>query len=188
MTQTSPGSANVDLPGDGTLGEPRPTSDRTLAQIRLWLGLFMAGLIVSGVTAIPLVSEVDALVHLTSANELLSTAKTPDWAIWLTDIQAALHETAGRFPFLFYGTDWLAFGHLTIALVFVGAWRDPVRNAWLFDFGLIACALMIPWALVFGGLRGIPIWWRLIDCSFGVLGAMPLLLAKQLTEKLIRSK
>ncbi len=28
--------------------------------------------------------------------------------------------------------------------------------------------LVIPYALIFGAVRGIPFWWRLIDCSFGV--------------------
>jgi hypothetical protein len=68
---------------------------------------------------------------------------------------------------------------LVIAIAFIGAWRDPVRNIWLFDFGLIACALVIPYALIFGGIRGIPIWWRLIDCSFGLLGAIPLWMCKR---------
>jgi len=54
-----------------------------------------------------------------------------------------------------------------------------VRNRWLFDFGLIACALVIPYALIFGGLRGIPMYWRLIDCSFGVFGAVPLWLCRR---------
>jgi hypothetical protein len=60
-----------------------------------------------------------------------------------------------------------------IALVFVGALRDPVRNSWLFTFGIIACACVIPYAFIFGAIRGIPIWWRLIDCSFGVFGFVP---------------
>jgi len=87
-------------------------------------------------------------------------------------------------PFLFYATDWLAFGHFVIAIVFIGALRDPVRNRWLFDFGLIACVLVIPYALVFGGLRGIPIWWRLIDCSFGVFGFIPLWFCRKWTDEL----
>jgi integral membrane sensor domain MASE1 len=33
--------------------------------------------------------------------------------------------------------------------------------------------MVIPYALVFGALRGIPFWWRLIDCSFGVFGFVP---------------
>jgi hypothetical protein len=37
---------------------------------------------------------------------------------------------------------------------------------------------------VFGGIRGIPIWWRLIDCSFGIFGAIPLLLARRATKQL----
>ena len=89
-------------------------------------------------------------------------------------------------PFLFYGTDWLAFGHFVIAIVFIGALRDPVRNRWLFDFGLTACVLVIPYALVFGGIRGIPFWWRLIDCSFGVFGFIPLWFCRKWTRELER--
>ncbi len=65
-------------------------------------------------------------------------------ARWLFRAQDALAQTQAQHPFLFYGTDWLAFGHFMIALVFIGALCDPVRNRWLFDFGLIACVLVIP--------------------------------------------
>jgi hypothetical protein len=41
---------------------------------------------------------------------------------------------------------------------------------------LIACAGVIPLALIAGQIRGIPLPWRLIDCSFGVFGALPLLI------------
>jgi hypothetical protein len=34
--------------------------------------------------------------------------------------------------------------------------------------------MVIPWALIFGAVRGIPFWWRLIDCSFGIFGFIPL--------------
>jgi hypothetical protein len=106
---------------------------------------------------------------------------------WLLRIRNALDDTQSRQPFLFYGTDWLAFGHFIIALVFIGAWRDPVRNRWLFDFGLIASVLVIPFALVFGGWRGIPLWWRLIDCSFGVFGFIPLWFCRSWTLELEKS-
>ena len=69
--------------------------------------------------------------------------------------------------------DGLAFGHVVIAIAFVGAWREPIRNQWLYRFGMIACVAVIPWALVFGALRGIPLWWRAIDCSFGIVGYFP---------------
>lgn len=141
--------------------------------------LFFVGLVLSGATAIPLPGEVNLLVHWTGIN-----GESPEWARWLLQIQTALRQTQAQHPFLFYGTDWLAFGHFVIAIAFVGALRDPVRNRWLFDFGLIACVLVIPYALVFGGLRGIPFWWRLIDCSFGVLGFVPLWFCRQWTSEL----
>ena len=66
----------------------------------------------------------------------------------------------------------------------VGALRDPVKNILLFQFGMIACVLLVPYAFAFGGLRGIPIPWRLIDCSFGVFGVVPLLYSLKLTRSL----
>lgn len=148
-----------------------------LRRIRWLVGFFIVGLVLSGATAIPLETELDLLTDLTGARQLVEardSASPPACAEWLCRVQTALRETNAKFPFISYGGDWLAFGHFVIAIAFIGAWRDPVRNIWLFQFGLMACALVIPYALVFGGVRGIPIWWRLIDCSFGVLGAIPL--------------
>jgi hypothetical protein len=84
-----------------------------------------------------------------------------------------------QYPFLQYGTDWLAFAHLAIAVAFIGPWRDPVRNRWVITFGLIACAGVVPLALIAGAVRGIPMAWRLVDCSFGVFGCVPLLMARR---------
>ncbi len=112
------------------------------------------------------------------------SVEPPGWAVWLTRVQKALHEADQRTPFIFYGADWLAFGHFVIAIAFVGALRDPVRNRWLFTFGMIACTLVIPYAFVFGALRGIPIWWRLIDCSFGVFGMIPMWLCRRWVDEL----
>ena len=39
---------------------------------------------------------------------------------------------------------------------------------------MIACLAVIPLALICGPLRGIPWFWQPIDCSFGVLGIIPL--------------
>ncbi|MGH7992307.1 MAG: hypothetical protein ACREDQ_02245 [Limisphaerales bacterium] len=139
--------------------------------------LFILGLVASGVTAIPLPGELNLLVNLLG----------PAAGQWLMRVQGALTQTQQQYPFLFYGTDWLAFGHFVIAIAFLGALRDPVRNRWLFDFGLIACVLVIPYALVFGGWRGIPFWWQLIDCSFGMLGFIPLWLCRKWTAELERS-
>ncbi|MFD0596189.1 hypothetical protein ACFQZ4_31235 [Catellatospora coxensis] len=58
-------------------------------------------------------------------------------------------ETADRdFPFLAYGTDWLAFAHLVIAMAFYGPLRDPVRNLWVIHWGMLCCVAVIPLALI----------------------------------------
>src|SRR5262245_60082526 len=144
----------------------------------------MAGLVVSGVTAIPLETELDWLAKWLRIEAGQETQAQSGMAIWLLQVKTALHEINDRYPFIGYGGDWLAFGHFMIAIAFVGAFRDPVRNIWLFQFGLIACALVVPYALTFGAIRGIPLWWRLIDCSFGVLGAVPLWLCLYYTREL----
>jgi|GEM_PF-4312585 len=56
----------------------------------------------------------------------------------------------------------------------IGVLRNPVRNKWVIEFGIIACVMVFPLALMAGAVRGIPIWWRLIDCTFGVAGLVPL--------------
>ncbi len=148
-----------------------------------WLTwFFIIGLFLSGATAIPQLSEVNWLANVFGGDE-----KSSIIVGWLLRVRYALVQTQAEHPFLFYGTDWLAFGHFVIALVFVGALRDPVRNRWLFDFGLIACVLVIPFAFTFGALRGIPIWWRLIDCSFGVFGFIPLWLCRKWAMELERA-
>jgi hypothetical protein len=147
----------------------------------------MLGLVLSGLTAIPLQLEVDRLAHWTGAPEVVqhsNSISNANWASWVVKVNSALVQITSRWPFLYYGTDWLAFGHFVIALAFVGALIDPVRNRWLFDFGIMACVLVIPYAFIFGAWRGIPFWWRLIDCSFGILGVIPLALCRRWTLRL----
>ena len=67
-----------------------------------------------------------------------------------------------------------------IAIAFIGPFRDPVRSVWVIEFGMIACVLVIPFALGMGSIRGIPLGWRLIDCSFGVFGILPLWYCRRL--------
>jgi hypothetical protein len=92
-------------------------------------------------------------------------------------VYEAVRVTGDKYHFLLYGYDWLAFAHLVLALVFIGPYRDPVRNKWVVEFGIYTCLLIIPFALIAGYYRGIPFWWRLIDCSFGAIGLIPLMLA-----------
>ena len=145
-------------------------------RIRILLGLFALGLVLSGLTAVPLVWEIDLLDDLMGEGTVFA-GWWPDWSEWLGRVRAGLHDTQDEHPFLFYGTDWLAFAHVVIAIAFLGPIFDPVRNVWVIHFGMIACVLVIAMAMVFGPLRGIPPFWRWIDCSFGIVGIVPLRLS-----------
>ncbi len=81
---------------------------------------------------------------------------------WISLVHRALNQLYRDYAFLAYGYDWMAFGHFVIAIAFLGAARDPLRNKWVIEFGMIACILILPYAFVFGALRGIP-------CSGGSL-------------------
>jgi hypothetical protein len=143
-----------------------------LRSVRFWLSLFIAGLILSGITAFPLEQETAWLAEFVQSYPVLPA----DVTLWLGRVYTALHANNVNYPFLAYGTDWLGFAHLVLAIAFLGPLRDPVRNKWVLQFGVIACIAVIPLALIAGQFRGIPLAWRLIDCSFGVFGAIPLLI------------
>jgi hypothetical protein len=155
-----------------------------LGRIRLWLILFIVGLVLSGLTAFPLERETAFLNQVFGVTSVSPSTPEPDLHTWLRRVHEALIATNRTYPFLAYGTDWLAFAHLVLAIAFIGPLRDPVRNRWVLTFGVIACAGVIPLALIAGPIRGIPLDWRLIDCSFGVFGAIPLLLYLHYVRKL----
>jgi hypothetical protein len=109
------------------------TKAQILCTIRLWLSLFILGLVLSGLTAFPLVHETSWLASFLHANPILPSSITS----WIAKVQEALCDTGLRYPFLAYGTDWLAFAHLVLAIAFLGPLRDPVRNKWVLQFGVM---------------------------------------------------
>ncbi len=137
-------------------------SKAKLKSARTLIMIFIIALFVSGLTAIPVDTELAFLEQLFS--------RTPWISFWLNKVHSAYNEVSAQYPFLFYGYDWLAFAHFVLAILFIGLYRDPIKNIWVVQFGLIACILIIPFAFVAGYFRDIPIGWRLIDCSFGVVG------------------
>lgn len=156
--------------------------NETIARrIRVLLLIFVAGLVVSGATALPLETELNVLTRTIGASADLQQSGL---SRWLDHIHVALVETNAKYPFMAYGTDWLAFAHFVIAVLFIGPLRDPVKNIWVIEFGMIACVLVVPFALVMGSVRGIPFGWRLIDCSFGVFGIIPLWFCRRLINRL----
>jgi len=153
-------------------------------RVKILLSLFIIGLVVSGITAIPLPCEVTLLDRVVGDGPT-AQAWWPALSVWISRIYRGVTETSRQYPFIFYGTDWLAFGHIVIAISFLGPLCNPVKNIWVIESGMIACVLVIAWAMIFGPVRGIPFFWRLIDCSFGIVGIVPLYLAWRYTRQII---
>jgi hypothetical protein len=149
-----------------------------LKRIRILLVFFALALLASGLTAIPLQWELNLLDRLAGPGSGIGTW-LPSLGEWIGRVNTSVQEGYGTYPLLAYGTDWLAFGHVVIAISFLGAIKDPVRNRWVVEYAMIACALLIPWAVIFGAVRGIPFLWTLVDMSFGIFGIVPLWLARR---------
>ena len=143
-------------------------------RIRALLILFIVGLVLSGITAFPIETELRWLTGVLGAGPDARPSDHGGLMRWLLTVRDGVIATNRAYPFLAYGTDWLAFAHLVIAALFVGPLRDPVRNVWVVQWGMIACVAVVPLALIAGPVREIPFYWRLVDASFGVIGIVPL--------------
>jgi hypothetical protein len=150
---------------------------KTRKQIKAWITFFIIALALSGITAFAVETEL---------SWILSWWPEQDAALykWLYICYRAMKDINDQYPYLAYGYDWLAFAHIVIAIAFIGPLKDPVKNIWVIEFGCIACISVIPLALTAGYIMQIPIFWRLIDCSFGVIGIGPLLICHRKIKQL----
>jgi hypothetical protein len=136
-----------------------------IQQIRRIVIVFIILLILSGVTAFPLVTEVNWMMkHLTIFPSIFHG--------WIKAVYEAVMSTPS---IVLYGTDWLAFAHIIISIFFIGVYINPVRNKFIIEVGIIACLGVFPLAFICGPIRHIPFYHQLIDCCFGLLGLIPLL-------------
>lgn len=147
-----------------------------LTRYRIALGIFIIGLVLSGISALPLQWEL-SILH----RRFGSRAEIGDF---ISHVHSGIIQTYAQFPFFGYATDWLAFGHFVIAAFFVLPFANPIKYCAILKVGLVACAGVIILALICGPIRGIPFRWTLIDCSFGIFGAIPLFYCLRLTAKL----
>jgi hypothetical protein len=150
-----------------------------IKKIRLLIVFFIIALILSGVTAFPVQTELHWLLN--------HPAWVPSFAKqWLEEVYAALVDTNAKYPMLAYGFDWLAFAHIVIAMAFIGPLRDPVKNKWIIDWAILACIAIIPLAFIAAPIRHIPLFHVLIDCSFGIIGLIPLLICRRWIRQLTK--
>ena len=145
----------------------------SLTRARWMLGIVVFGLLVSGITIWPAVPELKFGVRS------IWGAGEPTGAVHQFVVQAiaALELVETQYPFLLYAHDWLAFAHIVLAILFAGAMRDPVRNVWVVQCGLIMCALVPVLAGICIPLRGLPWQWFWIDFAFAPAAGLPLWIA-----------
>lgn len=136
----------------------------------------MIALIISGATAMPAETGLNWLMRYKD----MMPQRMGDW---LQTCFTALADTNSKYPFLAYGYDWLAFAHYVIALSFIGPLKDPVKNIWIIDWQIICCITVLPLAIIAGPIRQIPNFHIAIDCSFGILGIIPLVICKKMDKK-----
>jgi hypothetical protein len=150
----------------------------TLKKIRRWIICFVICLVLAGLTAFPVYSELEFY-----ANNPVFPEKS--WAhAWLMQVWTAIKAINETAPLIFYGFDWLAFAHIMIGLAFIGPYKDPIKNEWVIDWAMLCCIGVIPLAFIMGPIRDIPLKHILIDCSVGVFGILPLLRVKKLIKQL----
>jgi hypothetical protein len=146
-------------------------------RIRVYIWIVTIGLFMSGLTAFPIETELALVInHLPFQTVQLSQ--------WLNQVYVGISATQRDYPFLSYGTDWLAFAHIMLAVLFIGPLRDPIKNIWVIEFGMIVSVAMLPMAFIAGSIRGIPFFWMLIDCSFGIVTLMLLIPCYRAINKL----
>ena len=134
------------------------------------LGIVAFGLFISGVTVWPAIPELKFAVCIAWGEG------EPSGVLHGFVLQAieGLESVEANYPFLLYAHDWLAFAHIMLAVLFAGAIRDPVRNIWVVQCGLIMCACVPVLAAVCIPIRQLPLIWFLIDFAFAPAAALPL--------------
>jgi len=149
---------------------------RLLIVIRGLVVFYILSLLFWGITTFPIEAELSIVCNLLGIQQGISPDNYEGFRHWIATVNEGVVNTNRAYPFLAYGTDWLAFSHIIIAIAFIGVYAKPVRNVWIVYFGMICCLGVFPLALLCGEMREIPMYWRIIDCSFGVIGFIPLYL------------
>lgn len=151
-----------------------------LRSIRKWILFFMLALIISGATALSPQNLIKPFLTILEANQSFVLFR------FALTTSKALTEVDTTYPSLLYGYDWLAFAHIIIAILFIGPLKEPVKNKWIIEFGMLACLLVIPFAFIAGTIRNIPWQWGIVDCSFGLIGLLPLTIIERKIKVLER--
>ena len=100
---------------------PAVEENKLRTEIRNYILFFIFALVISGVTAFPIETELAFIYNHISFFPLFLQE-------WISKVYFAVETTNEHYPFLSYGTDWLAFAHLVIATAFLGPLLNPVKK------------------------------------------------------------
>ena len=146
--------------------------DQAQWQARLPLIIFIM-LLIPGISVFALPMQVKfAMVFLDYLPSFMQA--------WLLTVEEGVNAVESNYPFLLYGFDWLAYGHVAIAIFFIPAIKNPTAHITIINSGIIICTLMIPFVLVSGAVRYIPFWWRAGECIFAIIGILLLLYTRKM--------
>ncbi len=73
----------------------------------MWLVVFIVCLVLSGLTAFPLVHELHWTEDLLRSSASPVPEHFPALMEWITRVRTGLDEADTKYPFVLYGTDWL---------------------------------------------------------------------------------
>jgi len=156
-------------------------------RVRNILVFFLLGFVISGLTAFPIRWEIAHLQRFIGVDTFMEGLYSP-MAQWISYVHRGITDINQEQIFIFYLTDWLAFAYILIGLAFVGPLRDPVRNIWVVEWAMILFVLAIPLIFISAPIRGIPFFWRVIDCSFGVVGFTLLWVCRKYIKQMEEAK
>lgn len=142
------------------------------------------GLLVSGVTVWPVEMELREMVAFFWGD----VEPTNGLHQFLAQVIEGVSAMKEQYPFLLYGYDWLAYAHVMLAILFAGAIRNPVRNVWILECGLIMCIGVPVLAFICVPLRGLPSYWFWIDSAFAPAAGIPLWIALRDVKRAERSR
>ena len=161
--------------------------DKQLRRIRIVVALFVVGLIASGVTAIPLKWEIDTLASMMGIAPGAAPQSLAGLDRWIALVRQGLHETDAEVPVhrVRYGLAGVRAHHDRRGVRRAPAGPGPQRVG--HHVRTDRLRVRDPDGDDLRWPAGIPFNWRLIDCAFGIAGALPLGLARLWTARLAKA-
>lgn len=156
---------------------------KTLRKIQIYLFLFFLGILFGLQTVVFVEIETDFLARHFGQGSFIEDM-LPYVSSWIEKMNHDVTQTYERYPVMAYCMDWLSYACLVFALFIIGAIKNPVKNIWIIQAYMIACILAAILPFMVGPFRGIPLFWRFIDGSFGAIGFILLIIPYHLIKQL----